>query len=255
MRPDAVAVLDALRVVKLRTAVVDEVRRRVQQDTLGRRGHMQDPLFKIRGLLCHGVEHLTARQVVRLEAGLEAGDPDWAARVAWSCYQQLRAIYHARTPAQRARLAEQYIATFPTCPIPEVARLGWTVRAWRAQVLAYFDTDGVSNRGTEAINLIIEKTRRLAHGFPTFTHYRRRILLAASGNRPSRTNRAWIRRAPFQTTPRVRTVFVQLISGVSPCRPQELTRMNMLTWVAGQCSPRQKEPKWTQCSRYAKECW
>jgi len=48
----------------------------------------------------------------------------------------------------------------------------------------------LSNGGTEAINLIIEKTRRLAHGFRTFTHYRLRILLAASGNRPWRTNHA-----------------------------------------------------------------
>src|SRR5687768_18029571 len=35
--PDAVAVLDAFHVVRLGTQVVDEVRRRVQQDTLGRR--------------------------------------------------------------------------------------------------------------------------------------------------------------------------------------------------------------------------
>ena len=69
-------------------------------------------------------------------------------------------------------------------------RLGRTLRAWRQQVLAYFDTDGVSNGGTEAINLIIEKTRRLAHGFRTFAHYRLRILLAASGNRPWRLNHA-----------------------------------------------------------------
>ncbi|WP_035060673.1 transposase, partial [Cellulomonas bogoriensis] len=77
-----------------------------------------------------------------------------------------------------------------TCPIPEVARLGRTLRAWRTQILTHFDTDGVSNGGTEAINLIIEKTRRLAHGFRTFTHYRLRILLAASGNRPWRPNHA-----------------------------------------------------------------
>jgi transposase len=75
---------------------------------------------------------------------------------------------------------------FHSCPIPEVARLGRTLRAWRAQVLAYFDTDGVSNGGTEAINLIIEKVRRLAHGFRDFTHYRLRILLAASGSRAYR---------------------------------------------------------------------
>jgi transposase len=40
--------------------------------------------------------------------------------------------------------------------------------------------------GTEAINLIIEKVRRLAHGFKDFDHYRLRILLAASGNRAYR---------------------------------------------------------------------
>ena len=52
--PDAVAVLDAFHVVKLGTNVVDEVRRRVQQDTLARRGHKDDPLYKIRGLLRRG---------------------------------------------------------------------------------------------------------------------------------------------------------------------------------------------------------
>lgn len=51
------------------------------------------------------------------------------------------------------------IASFPTCPVAEVARLGRTLRSWRAQVLASFDTGGLSNGGTEAINLLIEKTR------------------------------------------------------------------------------------------------
>jgi transposase len=188
--PDAVAVLDAFHVVKLGTQVVDEVRRRVQQDTIGHRGHKDDPLYKIRGLLRHGVEHLTARQVDRLEAGLQAGDPDWAVSIAWSCYQQLRAIYHAPTPATGRALAQEVINTFHTCPIGEVARLGRTLRAWRTQVLAYFETGGVSNGGTEAINLLIEKTRRIAHGFRTFDHYRLRILLAASGTRRWRPNHA-----------------------------------------------------------------
>lgn len=182
--PNAVAVLDAFHVVKLGTAVVDEVRRRVQEATLGHRGHKDDPLYKIRGLLRHGVEHLSARQVARLEAALEAGDPAWEVTTAWGCYERLRSIYDQRTAAAGKVLAEDVIATLQTCPIPEVARLGPTLRAWRTQVLAYFDTDGVSNGGTEAINLIIEKTRRLAHGFRTFAHYRLRILLAASGTRP-----------------------------------------------------------------------
>ena len=77
--------------------------------------------------------------------------------------------------------------SFHSCPIPEVARLGRSLRSWRAQILAYFDTHGVNNGGTEAINLIIEKIRRLAHGHKDFDHYRLRILLTADGSRPYRT--------------------------------------------------------------------
>jgi hypothetical protein len=65
------------------------VRRRVQQDTLHRRGHRDDPLYKIRGLR-HGHEHLTERQLAKLNACLDAGDPDYEVTVAWSAYQQLR---------------------------------------------------------------------------------------------------------------------------------------------------------------------
>ncbi len=186
---DAVQVLDAFHVVKLGTQVLDEVRRRVQQDTLARRGHKDDPLYKIRGLLRHGAEHLSDRQLARLQAGLNAGDPDSEVTLAWHCYQQLRGIYHAGSHAAGAALAEKVINTFHSCPIPEVARLGRTLRAWRPQVLAYFTTNGVSNGGTEAINGIIEKTRRLGHGYRNFTNYRLRLLLAAGGHRRYRRPR------------------------------------------------------------------
>ncbi len=186
--PDAVQVLDAFHVVKLGTQVVDEVRRRVQQEQLHRRGHKHDPLYTIRGLLRHGLEHLTERQHRKLDLGLALGDPHGEVELAWSCYQQLRAVYSGTASARdRRRLAEKLIASFPSCPIPEIARLGRTLRAWRTQVLAYFHTDGLSNGGTEAINMLIEKARRLAHGYRNFTNYRLRMLLAASGTRTRRT--------------------------------------------------------------------
>jgi len=47
--PDAIAVLDAFHVVRLGSQALDEVRRRVQQQTLHRRGHRDDPLYRIRG--------------------------------------------------------------------------------------------------------------------------------------------------------------------------------------------------------------
>jgi transposase len=95
--PDAVAVLDAFHLVKLGTQVVDEVRRRVQQDTLGRRGHKDDPLYKIRGLLRRGREHLSDKQILKLNTCLIAGDPGWEVTLAWHAYQQLRSMHQAST--------------------------------------------------------------------------------------------------------------------------------------------------------------
>lgn len=44
-------------------------------------------------------------------------------------------------------------------------------------------TGGVSTGGTEATNGVVEKTRRLAHGFRSFTNHRIRIPLAADHTR------------------------------------------------------------------------
>ena len=70
------------------------------------------------------------------------------------------------------------LESLPNCPVPEVARLGRTLRAWRDELLAYFATDGASNGPTEAMNLLIEKRRRAAHGFKNFRNYRLPLLLA-----------------------------------------------------------------------------
>jgi hypothetical protein len=144
--------------------------------TLSRRGHRDDPLYKIRGLLHRGREHLSDKQVAKLNVCLTAGDPGWEVTLAWHAYRQLRSMYQAETPAAGRAIAAQVIASFHECPIPEVARLGRTLRMWKDHVPARFETHRISNGGTEAVNLIIEKTRRLAHGFRTFDHYRIRIL-------------------------------------------------------------------------------
>jgi transposase len=126
--PDAVAVLDAFHVVRLGTQVVDEVRRRVQQDTLGHRGHKHDRLYQIRGLLRHGVEHLNEKQQAKISRCLDAGDSTAEVNLTWQCYQQLRSIYHA-TPSKRREIAIKVLDSFHTCRIPEVATLGRTLRA------------------------------------------------------------------------------------------------------------------------------
>ena len=83
------------------------------------------------------------------------------------------------------KIAEKILATFHTCPIPEIARLGRTLRKWRAPFLAYFTTERSNNGGTEAVNGLIELARRVARGFTDFDNYRLRMLLIAGGLDPT----------------------------------------------------------------------
>ncbi len=139
----ATVVLDHFHAIRLANAAVDDVRRRVQQEVLGHRGRKGDPLYGIRRLLLVGA----------LRA-VYAADDMFAARRA------LVAFYQWCTEVQ----------------VPEVSRLAKTVSAWEHEVLAYHTT-GLSNGPTEAVNLLIEKVRRIGHGFRNFENYRLRLLL------------------------------------------------------------------------------
>jgi transposase len=178
---DAVAVLDAFHVVKLGTAAVDESRRRVQQETLGHRGRKGDPLYGIRTMLRAGAEKLTDRQWARFENAIAAHEAHLQVWLAWTCAQQLRSAYRHPNPVEGKKIAEKVLATFPTCPVPEIARLGRTLKQWREAFLAYFDTSRSSNGGTEAVNGLIKLHRRVARGFRNREHYRLRMLLIGGG--------------------------------------------------------------------------
>lgn len=94
---------------------------------------------------------------------------------------ELRSVFHQKNPAEGRRIAEHVISPSPSCPIPEIARLGRTLKQWREPFLAYFDTAGASNGGTEAINGLIELHRRVVRGFRNRTNYRQRMLLIGGG--------------------------------------------------------------------------
>ena len=178
---DARSVLDAFHVVKLATQVVDDVRRRVQQEIHGHRGRKNDPLYRIRNILRSGRENLTDRQHARLEQAWAADERHLEVEVAWLCAQQVRDCYHQDSHAAGRAIAEKVLTTFLTCPMPEVKRLGKTLTTWRREFLSYFDTGGASNGGTEAVNGLIELHRRIARGFRNRDNYRLRMLLIAGG--------------------------------------------------------------------------
>jgi transposase len=170
-------VVDHFHAIKLANAVVDQVRRRTQQATLGHRGRKQDPLYRIRKLLLTAAEQLTSRGWVRLRAGLAAGDPGGEVAAAWQGKELLRAVYAAvGMPAARAAL-ERFYRWADGVGVAELSRLARTIRAWEAEILAWQATDGCSNGPTEAINLLIKKVKRVGHGFRNFANYRLRLLL------------------------------------------------------------------------------
>lgn len=178
---DTVAVLDAFHIVKLGNHAVDEVRRRVQQQTTGHRGRKNDPLYGIRTILRCGAEKLTDRQLARLERAIAADERHDEVYIAYQCAQLLRSAYQADSLTEGRRIAEKVQAAFPSCPIPEIRRLGRTLKQWRAAFLAYFDTGRANNGGTEAVNGLIELHRRIARGFTNRHNYRLRMLLIGGG--------------------------------------------------------------------------
>src|SRR5919106_2266914 len=173
----ATGVVDHFHAIRLANTVVDQVRRRTQQATLGHRGRKPDPLYRIRKLLLTAAEQLTSRGRVRLRAGLAAGDPGGEVVAAWQGKELLRAVYAASDLAHARASLDRFYRWCDGVQVLELSRLARTVRAWEAEILAWHLTAGCSNGPTEAINLLIKKVKRVGHGFRNFANYRLRLLL------------------------------------------------------------------------------
>jgi transposase len=162
--------------IALANRAIDDVRRRTQNETMGHRGRSGDPLYEIRRLLLRGIERHTERSRARLDAGLGAGDPRDEVLDALLAKESLRAMYAASSRREAARRLERFLAECRESPAPELHRLAGTVARWRRQVLAHHTT-GMSNGPTEAVNLVVKKVIRVAHGFRSFENFRLRVLL------------------------------------------------------------------------------
>jgi transposase len=126
-------VVDRFHAVRLANTVVDQVRRRVQQATLGHRGRKRDPLYRIRKLLLTAAEELTSRARVRLRAGLAAGDPGGEVAAAWQGKELLRAVYAAAEADAAGAALERFYRWADGVRVAELSRLARTVRAWESR--------------------------------------------------------------------------------------------------------------------------
>jgi len=179
MLPDATQVADPFHLVKLANQRLDELRRRVQHETLGHRGRSNDPLYRSRRLLTKADERLDDRGRTKLLGLLDAGDPRSEVRTAWHAKETVRGIHDIDDPD----LAAQFVARLgrdlqdDSCP-PEVRQLGRSITRWAEQIAAWHHAH-VTNGPTEAANNLITRVKRVAFGFRRFAHHRIRALLYA----------------------------------------------------------------------------
>lgn len=179
MLPDAIQVADPFHVVKLANQMLDECRRRVQNETLGHRGRRDDPLWRARRRLTIARERLSDEQHGRVLGLLRAGDPHREVWFAWNAKEVVRQIYDHSDH----QLAVEWVADigrdFTDAEMPvEVQRLGRTISKWADQITAWH-LSHVTNGPTEAVNNLAKRIKRVAFGIINFRHHRVRCLLYA----------------------------------------------------------------------------
>ena len=102
--------------------------------------------------------------------------------MAWLTNDALRGVYATRDVGEAAVLLENVIAACEEERIPELRRLGRTLKSWRTEILAHHTT-GAGNGPTEGLNLLVKQVKRVAFGFKKFANYRLRVLLRTGGVR------------------------------------------------------------------------
>ena len=174
--PNATLVVDHWHAIKLACTAIDDIRRRVQQATLGRRGHKHDPLYRGRRVFLTGWERLTPERAEWMFGLLADGDPDGEVGAAILAKELLREVYSAVDEAHARRRLIVFFQHCADADVPELRRLASTIDRWADHVLAYHRTGRASNGRVENLHMLTEKIRRNSHGFVNIVNYRRRII-------------------------------------------------------------------------------
>ncbi len=116
------------------------MRRRVQQQTLGHRGRRHDPLYRARRRLLAGHERLSDEAWGRVSSLLDAGDPAGEVGAAYLAKELLREVYATTSVRVARRRLDRFYRHCRAAEVPELARLGRTIRHWEGPILAWHTT-------------------------------------------------------------------------------------------------------------------
>ena len=118
---------DPFHVTRVANRTLDQVRRRIQYETLGHRGRKIDPLFQIRKLLLRRDERPDERGHDKMMAGLRFGDPHDEVLGAWLAKESVRSVYLVEGPYEAAVLLDSAIAACGADEVAEIRTLGHTL--------------------------------------------------------------------------------------------------------------------------------
>ena len=173
--PKAQHVLDRFHVIRWFGQSLVQLRRDLQ-----RRPHQERPpawepsLYRSRCLLLKRGDRLSEAEQEKLQSlfdrypQLETG---------WQALQELHQVYQASNLEEAYQALDRFTALYQTGQIPQYRKTVKTILRWSDQILAYHTTGRPTNAKIEAANGLLQKLRRIAHGFTNPQNYANRALL------------------------------------------------------------------------------
>ena len=161
----AIRVADPFHVVRVANRCVDQVRRRVQNETLGHRGRKEIPCFVSASCSWPGPNESTNAGTTESCSDSAVGDPNDELLGAWLAKESVRDVYLTDDRTEAAVLLDKAITGCRADDVAEIRSLGDTLQRWRTEILNHHRT-GASNGPTEGLNLCVKQVKRAGRGFP-----------------------------------------------------------------------------------------
>ncbi len=172
--PNVTLVGDHFHTIRLANRAIDDVRRRIQQESLGHhpcirhRGRKGDPLYRICRILLTADERLSEDRFAWMQAMLTRGDPGGEVAVAWIADELLRHVYATCDEAHARRPMIGFFTCGARTPTFESSDAS-TEPSAAVQNRSSPTTGGASNGRVENTHMLAEKICRIGHGCTTTT--------------------------------------------------------------------------------------
>ena len=175
---------DRFHLVRGANTALDSVRRERQRDAKAQRPkgtrrsgqyvRWRPELYHAEHRLLKASERLTALQRQRL-CDLFARDPIIAE--AWGLKEAFRNIYRASSRADAQQRLDRFYLAVDGAGLPAFDAFAKGIRSWQQELLGYFE-EPTTNGYAEGVINKVKVIKRRAYGLPTFTGFRKRVVIA-----------------------------------------------------------------------------